>query len=406
MKYFWILILVCYLCPYIKSQSTFKQGYIITVDYDTINGLIDYRGDIRNSNVCTFKKDTFTDIIEYYPFDIHSYRFINSKYYVSKIVSINGVEKSIFLECLVDGIANLYYYRDINSRSDHYLIEKDDGKLYELTNQKEIKYINGKKYLQNSNKYLGLLLAIYGDCEEIRPQLSKASLNHKSLITITQNYHDYVCHDQECIVYEKQLPPVQFNISPFISGNIIKLSFLNDPTYKLIDFKNDFYPSLGVLLSITSPLLNEKISFDISTEIGKNQFYEYYKISESSVNEINSLLLELLLLRNNLSLKYIYPKGKLKPTVFIGGTNYVVFNKESYYLNEIKNLRTITINETSDVPINRTIFGGFIGTGLIYSPSNSLKLFLNLSYSINSGISQTNSKISLRTISINAGTIF
>ena len=36
----------------IIAQSDFRPGYYITNDLDTVFGLIDYRGEIRDSRIC------------------------------------------------------------------------------------------------------------------------------------------------------------------------------------------------------------------------------------------------------------------------------------------------------------------------------------------------------------------
>ena len=66
------------------AQRDYRKGYIITNEQDTIFGWVDYRGDIRNAKVCSFKKSETGQATEYTPLDIVAYRYIDSKYYVSK----------------------------------------------------------------------------------------------------------------------------------------------------------------------------------------------------------------------------------------------------------------------------------------------------------------------------------
>ena len=115
----------------VQAQRDYRKGYIITNRQDTIYGWIDYRGDIRNSKVCSFKKTENDQATEYSPSDILAYRFIDSKFYVSKNVGTADAPNQVFLEYLVNGLANLYYFRDENS-NDHYYIE-NDGRFIELS---------------------------------------------------------------------------------------------------------------------------------------------------------------------------------------------------------------------------------------------------------------------------------
>ena len=88
----------------IHAQRDFRKGYIITNQQDTIYGWIDYRGDVRNAKVCLFRKTETDPSMDYMPLDIAAYRFINSKYYVSRDVGDEYAPKQVFLEYLVNGM--------------------------------------------------------------------------------------------------------------------------------------------------------------------------------------------------------------------------------------------------------------------------------------------------------------
>jgi hypothetical protein len=99
----------------------------------------------------------------------------------------------------------LFYYRD--SDGDHYLIETAGGRISELTNEERTVHIEGKGDMSvNSNKYIGPLKATLADCPQVRSEIDKSELTHKSLIKIVKDYHGYVCNGEKCIVYEKKLP--------------------------------------------------------------------------------------------------------------------------------------------------------------------------------------------------------
>lgn len=187
------------------SQTDFRPGSYISLKNDTVHGLIDYRGDIRNAKFCVFKKDENSKPVKYAPGKIKAYRYTDSKYYISKIVKTKDDEKQVFVEYLVNGIADLFYYRDMQVNGNHYFIETEHGELFELKNEKDTIFIEGKgKFLRETNRHIGLLKVAFADCMEIQPQIDKIELNHKSLINIAKNYHDYVCEEDKCIIYEKK----------------------------------------------------------------------------------------------------------------------------------------------------------------------------------------------------------
>jgi len=84
------------------------------------------------------------------------------------------------------------------------------------------------------------------------------------------------------------------------------------------------YPSIGLLLNTSLPKANEKLSFQVSGEFGKGYFYG------TGVNSRNDAFEEVHLhtsiLKGKAGLKYTYPKGKIRPTLMIGGTILKLFN--------------------------------------------------------------------------------
>ena len=129
----------------------------------------------------------------------------------------------IFVEYLVNGISNLYYFRD--DRGDHYLLETDEGKQVELTNEMKEIYRDGTLYTVESKSYIGLLKAAFAECQEIQPAINEAEVTHKSLINLVSDYHGYVCDWDECVVYEKAIPMFKVSWAPVASFGISSITF-------------------------------------------------------------------------------------------------------------------------------------------------------------------------------------
>jgi len=75
------------------SQNDWRQGYIIENSDDTIYGLIDYRSPKSNSQYCYFRESEQVETIKYSPKQIKGYRYVYGKYYVSKSIKINEIER-------------------------------------------------------------------------------------------------------------------------------------------------------------------------------------------------------------------------------------------------------------------------------------------------------------------------
>jgi hypothetical protein len=66
------------------SQTDFRPGYYISLKNDTVYGLIDYRGEIRDSKVCTFRKDENSEPVKFEPKDIKAYRYTEASFIFPK----------------------------------------------------------------------------------------------------------------------------------------------------------------------------------------------------------------------------------------------------------------------------------------------------------------------------------
>jgi hypothetical protein len=73
-------------------------------EHDTVFGLINYKEDKSNSLVCYFKKTEKDTIQKFLPEKNYGYRFIDSKYYISKEIETKDGLKTIFVEFLGSGL--------------------------------------------------------------------------------------------------------------------------------------------------------------------------------------------------------------------------------------------------------------------------------------------------------------
>ena len=267
----------------INAQTDFRPGYIIQTNGDTISGHIDYRGDIIMSSVCRFK-DKESVIKEYFPNDITAFRFIDSKYYVSREVN----NKKVFLEYLIKGKIDIYYMRD--DIGDHYYIDKGKVKLTEMPYEEGVKFVDNKRVFFETRKHIGILNYYMQDAPEFKARI--ASINrpdHQNLIKLAEDYHYAVCKDEKCIIYEKRLPWLKISVSPFVGLT----------KYKGYD---KFINELGGYLYLWAPRISEKLF--LKTGLAYNKLSEdgdkffFYKIP--------------------IQIQYIYRAHRIQPNVSAG----------------------------------------------------------------------------------------
>ena len=334
-----ILILLFVYIGSIQAQRDYRKGYIITNMNDTIHGWIDYRGDIRNARICSFRETETGQATDYSPWDISAYRFIDSKFYVSKNIGAADAPNQIFLEYLVNGMANLYYYREDNV-NEYYYIEKD-GHFHELKIDEIEVDVRGSTRTMPIHSYVGVLQAALG-VWEMREDIEKAKLEHWSLIDIARDYHNYTCTDgSECIIYVKRKPLMALKVGPVVGVNLATLKMTRNwymiglETGKLAKDHYKFDPltnfTLGVNLNLSMPRTSEKLSMQMQALYAKYHFFHTYKRGSTSTElHINSNALQM-----GLNFKYEYPRGKLRPTLAAGGAMMLLpdasFKKHTEY---------------------------------------------------------------------------
>lgn len=216
-----ILILIM-IAGAIHAQKNYHPGYIIKSNNDTLQGYILTQNTNQYSG-CSFKASLGDNETVYKPFQIESYYLINEgKYYISKTVSIEGIENQYFLEFLIKGKASIYYMRqDI----DRYFIENSDHILRELSG-KDVTVVNsyGDSYIRENN-YQAKLKAALADCKEIYPKIEQTSLTHSSLIKLARNYHEKVCSSEQCIVFASKDSSTNVKLGFYGGVSISKVHF-------------------------------------------------------------------------------------------------------------------------------------------------------------------------------------
>ena len=409
-----ILILLFACIGGIQAQRDYREGYIITHEWDTVYGWVDYRGDIRNSQVCSFKESENGQATDYSPWDIVGYRYNDSKFYISKNVGSDDAPKRVFLEYLVNGMASLYYYKEDNVNK-HYYIE-NFGQLHELKIDEQVVEIEGVVRVRKINSYVGVLQATL-NVWEMRDEIGKAKLEHSSLINIAKNYHQYTCTDgSECIIYRsKHL--MALRIGPVVGANLSNLKMMegvffqgDDGIVSILDKKYyKFDPStnftVGVNMNLSMPRVNEKLFLQMQAIYTKYYFFRTYEsyISATDVHVSSNAL------QMGLAFKYEYPRGKWRPTLAAGG---VLMWLPDGSIKEITDRYSLDLVRSSSEQIDfqsKFMYGFEITPGVHYYLANDMIVFVQAQYlhyykshTIN-GIFSTNK---IRSLGLSAGIYF
>jgi len=194
-----LLIFLFSLVTVAKAQNNYREGFIITNKNDTIKGFIDFRANSTNGGECKFRLSQTSDVQMFHPYDILGYMFVNEKkFYVSRTITLNNLEKKVFLEYLVQGMKDLYFYDDDDIH--YYLVEDSDGKLVPIT--KDQGKMVGDKF-SRTEKYKGKLLYVFRDCPSLNEKINNGIFDRKLMVDLARKYHQQMCTTgQECIVFE------------------------------------------------------------------------------------------------------------------------------------------------------------------------------------------------------------
>lgn len=314
------------------SQSDYRAGYIINKEKDTIYGFLDYRGNIKNANECAYKKTLEDPKQIFYPNEIEGYRYTDSKFFISKSIVHNGIKKQFFLEYLINGILDMYFLRD--EIEDRYFVENEEGELRELKNEDKEYIQNGIRYTKKSQEYIRTLKLTFKDSPKISKKVESIGLNHKSLIKITQEYHNELCTTgEECIIYEKKEVKATKSYGVVAGVSYMFPLKVDSSSYSSYleggDIENNILPSFGMFFKINSPNFNERVFLYceanykfMNQEFSKTQF-------TNDKTYLNNYSYNLGLASVAAAIRYEFPKGKIRP-VFEGGASYSFSLKSEY----------------------------------------------------------------------------
>ena len=283
-----VLFSLCLLFGLLQVEAqnyNFEPGYVVTLTNDTLRGEIDFRTDTQNNLRCRFKKEGQNSTVEYLPADISLYRFTsNGKYYVSHEVTIEGQKHTFFLEYLIQGLMNVYYFN--YEKQSYYLFEKEDGSVIDLITKTEdgINDLQAKEDL----KYDGRLRYFFDGFIDPKYKTRKIDFDQKVMIEIAKSYHDQLCTTgEECIVFENKNPyatQVEFKVSAYTGLQFVSTKIWSE---KISGF--EAFPAIGGELNVSLPRLSRMLSFVLDLSFSRFKLEDREYGSNSKVLEYSAI---------------------------------------------------------------------------------------------------------------------
>lgn len=334
------------------GQNDFRDGYIVTFENDTVQGLIDYRSNSMNYKSCVFKGKKGKT--EYLPNQIKAFGYEKDKFFSSQII------EDSFVEVLVLGKIDLY-----KSRESYHV--KKDTLFFDLKSNIEKVETDGKTELRETSRWRGILTYLISDCLKNPNDLtSNIRLNEKQLTLLISKYNK--CSGSEFKVFKASKPwtKIDFGVIIGVSRSGITInrpgsfSYLDD-SYSSID------PSIGALIEISSPRLLDKVAFQSELHLIKSRFSSLIELN-GAFTQYYDTYIDLTTLSVPLSFKYSFPEKKYG--IYLqGGINYEYhISSETLLLSERVNSNVVTtFPETLAFEINDNQIGYWGGVGILRS---------------------------------------
>ena len=253
-----LMLFVLFTSLSLSAQNNLREGYVITLEGDTLTGYIDFRTGAMNSRQCVFLKDRESSYTTYLPGQIQGYRFLNNgMYYVSKEVN----NQVIFAEYLLRGNMNLYQIGE-----EEMLLEDEEGRQASFSPQKAQRATKVKDRQTEMRDALGML----SKSPKATDILWKKTKDREHTREAVTAYIDEVCPDGYCEVFEyrsKHTPVEDRIFHPWIKAGMKFTSYTFYSGETLSSFAPQF--SAGCDFHLDRVFKGLMINASVAYEMGK-----------------------------------------------------------------------------------------------------------------------------------------
>jgi len=334
------------------SQTDFRDGFIITLQNDTIRGEIAYRSNSKNYKSCIFKLNKKKTT--YLPNQIVGFGYEQGAFFSTQIV------KDTFVEVLVVGKLSLF-----KSKS-KYLLRKEN-EMIELVANREMVEENGEYGYRGGKLWRRLVYAQIKDCTDANYDLmDKLKFDEKRLTKLVVNYNK--CSGANFIETKANQPWTKLSVGVMIGLSTTTINNVKNQ-FDFFEHLDDTYtstnPSIGVGVEFSFPRISDKIAIRAETHFIKSSYASFLEFERGEATEFFDTYIVLNTLSIPVSIKYIFLKKKVDLYVESGVSVERNINGESRLFAE-KIIRGVVTTEPVDraLEIKSTQFGYWGGIGL------------------------------------------
>lgn len=188
-----LILSILTLSQFSFARTTYIPGYIINLQGDTIQGLINYTEWDINPYEILFKQSKMRTPQYYLPSDIKGFGLMDQRY-VSAIVqketspyldrelltdpALRLVSDTVFLQTLIGGDKSLHYLKDLDEKDHFYILEDSIYKL--LLHKTYVEYTDGRKEYHNM-RFIGQLSRFFWEERSLQEIIASTTYDRSSL---------------------------------------------------------------------------------------------------------------------------------------------------------------------------------------------------------------------------------
>lgn len=208
-----ILVVLCATINAAFAQQIYSPGYIVIAGQDSSKGWIAELPASKRKAICLFQAIETGAVDSFAATSLVAYGFEDGPHYQSLLIRDKGKDSvTYYMERIVEGEANLYWYRD--EVDSHFYLKSDkiSGRL--LRGGEEIIVTPRRVIKRNILDYKQLLIQLSSDKEQIAEEPKGVGLNRKDLTKFVHEWNSRTEAGarQSSIVNIKQ--PYSFAIGP------------------------------------------------------------------------------------------------------------------------------------------------------------------------------------------------
>ncbi len=361
-RFGFIFLFMLLFVAYSISQTSFQNGFILSLQNDTLFGQLENRPNKQNYLSCRFKKDTVEN--DYSASQIKGFGYINGKCFRSEIV------EGEFVEVLVDGFLHLYKHQSV------YYLKKGLEVPVKLESLKIEKKLGEENYLQRDllevnylvrEKWKGLLSYTINDLFPKSPQIVESLfLNDEDLSKIVIRYNKL--KNTDFVEFNNTIPWTRYElgVSVGMEKSILHKTDIQQVFFYLKPEYTSTNPTLGFILGITSPRLSERFSFQPELFLTKVH-YDGLIHTTQFMESIFETKLDWISLTMPVTVKYTYPLGNYRFYLQAGVLGDLQLQgKTSYIRKNVENGVITTEPETEAFTFEGWAYGLCGGLGFQY----------------------------------------